>query len=73
MAEIEELRAVISSALHAGRTACADNPALIAEIAPLLSRLDEIREEIDAVEASRVMTGGELYPFWSKLMEKERS
>ena len=74
MAEIEELRAVISSALQAGRAACAHNPYLINEVAPLLSRLEEILEEIDAVESPRVMSnGGELYPFLIKLTEKARS
>ena len=71
--ELNRLREAIAAAALAGRAACDDNPGLAAEVAPLLARLDEIREEIDrhALFPSTPL-GGELYPFWARLARSGR-
>ena len=71
--EMAALRSAISQAMQAGRSACSYNPNVGAEIAPLLSRLEEIREELDRLERRPASPlSGELYPFWIELARKGR-
>lgn len=63
-AEVFRLREEIDGLIAAARRDCRSNPALDAEVRPLIRRLEEIRRELDRQpERAWRSIGGELYPF----------
>ena len=71
--EIAALRSAIGHAMLTGRSAHSARPDLSVESATLLSRLDDIRAELDRLEGKPASPlSGELYPFWIELAQRPR-
>jgi len=70
--EIAALKCAIDSAMQSARAACAADPELVTETAPLLQRLQEIREELHRFErAPATPLSGQPYLFWTRFPRRE--